>query len=68
MNKKLKVIQLIDSLKPGGAEMMAVNIANELGCEDGIASHLCATRLEGGLKEKLTPAVHYFFLNKKKKL
>jgi len=65
MNKKLKVIQLIDSLNPGGAEMMAVNIANELAKEAGIASHLCATRLEGDLKAKIENTVEYLFLNKK---
>ncbi|PCH53423.1 MAG: glycosyl transferase [Flavobacteriaceae bacterium] len=48
--------------------MMAVNIANELDKEATIESYLCATRLEGGLKEKLKPTVHYLFLNKKKRI
>jgi glycosyltransferase involved in cell wall biosynthesis len=65
MNKKLKVIQLIDSLNPGGAEMMAVNIANGL-AEEGIESHICATRLEGALKAKIKSDVGYLFLDKKK--
>lgn len=64
MNKKLKVIQLIDSLNPGGAEMMAVNIANGLADED-VQSHICATRLEGSLKSKIATSVGYLFLNKK---
>lgn len=64
MNKKLKVIQLIDSLNPGGAEMMAVNIANGLAA-NGVASYLCATRLEGDLKAKINNDVGYLFLNKK---
>jgi glycosyltransferase involved in cell wall biosynthesis len=67
MNKKLKVIQLIDSLNPGGAEMMAVNIANGL-AEKGIKSYICATRLEGDLKEKLSNRVGYLFLNKQSAL
>jgi len=64
MNKNLKVIQLIDSLNPGGAEIMAVNIANGLS-EVAIESHICTTRLEGDLKIKIAPSVGYIFLNKK---
>jgi len=63
--KKIKVIQVIDSLSPGGAETMAVNIANLL-AENGIESHLCVTRLEGDLKIKVQKNVGYVFLNKKK--
>lgn len=57
---------MIDSLHPGGAEMMAVNIAN--GLADDLDSHICSTRLEGDLKLKLLPAVGYLFLNKKNTL
>lgn len=64
MNKKLKVIQIIDSLNPGGAEMMAVNIANALE-ENAVESYLCTTRLEGNLKLKIKTEVGYLFLNKK---
>ena len=67
MIKELKVIQLIDSLNPGGAEMMAVNIANAL-ADEGIDSHICTTRLEGDLKSKLLPTVGFLFLNKKNTL
>jgi glycosyltransferase involved in cell wall biosynthesis len=65
MNKTLKVIQLIDSLNPGGAEMMAVNIANGL-CTIGLDSHLCCTRKEGDLKNNLANNVGYLFLHKKR--
>lgn len=65
MKKNLKIIQLIDSLTPGGAEMMAVNIANGLG-DDHIKSYLCATRKEGDLKQKIGLNVGYLFLKKKK--
>ncbi|MDX1828174.1 MAG: glycosyltransferase [Lutibacter sp.] len=67
MNKKLKVIQLIDSLNPGGAEMMAVNIANGL-ADNGVGSYLCTTRLEGDLIAKISSDVGYLFLNKKSSL
>ena len=46
---KLNILQLIDSLHPGGAEMMAVNIANGLS-DVGINSHISTTRLEGALR------------------
>ena len=63
--KKLKVIQIIDSLSVGGAEMLAVNIANSLS-ESNIESHLCVTRKEGDLKNNIDKRVHYIFLNRKK--
>jgi len=63
--KDFKVIQIIDSLNPGGAEMMAVNIANALS-EQHIKSFLCATRKEGLLKNNLNSGVEYLFLNRKK--
>lgn len=60
----LKVLQLIDSLDAGGAERVAVNIANELALK-GHASHLCVTRKEGLLKSQIDSKVFYSFLNKK---
>jgi glycosyltransferase involved in cell wall biosynthesis len=63
----MKVLQLIDSLNPGGAERVAVNYANSLSKRIE-ASYLCATREEGLLKESLSKNVRYFFLNKKSTL
>ncbi|MDX1718880.1 MAG: glycosyltransferase, partial [Salegentibacter mishustinae] len=63
----LRVLQLIDSLRPGGAERMAVNTANSL--EPFVnGSFICCTRQEGLLKEELKPEVGYLFLNKKSSL
>ncbi|OEY71644.1 glycosyltransferase family 4 protein [Salegentibacter salarius] len=63
----LRVLQLIDSLRPGGAERMAVNTANSL--ESFVnGSFLCCTRQEGLLKEELKSEVGYLFLNKKSSL
>ncbi len=62
---KLGVIQIIDSLRVGGAEVLAVNIANGLSKQE-VDSHLCVTRSEGILKENLNPNVGYIFLNRKK--
>lgn len=61
----MRVLQLIDSLQTGGAERVAVNIANALVSEIE-ASFLCATREEGLLKKSIDAQVNYFFLNKKK--
>lgn len=60
----MKVLQLIDSLRPGGAENMAVNIANAL-LPHVEESFLCCTRKEGLLKQKLKDEVQYLYLNKK---
>lgn len=63
----MRVLQLIDSLRPGGAEKMAVNIANAL-LPYVEGSYLCCTRQEGLLKEQLKSGVDYIFLNKKSSL
>ncbi|MGW1455089.1 glycosyltransferase family 4 protein [Salegentibacter agarivorans] len=63
-DKQLRILQLIDTLNPGGAERMAVNLANSLKTEMD-ASFLCCTREEGMLKEELEDGVGYLFLNKK---
>lgn len=60
----MKVLQLIDSLSTGGAERMAITLANEL-LREGIDSHLCVSRKEGLLKESIHPDVGYLYLQKK---
>ena len=63
----MRILQLIDSLRPGGAEQMAVAYANAFGRRvEG--SHLCCTRMEGSLKSKISPDVGYLFLKKKNTL
>ncbi|QNK78748.1 glycosyltransferase [Winogradskyella sp. PAMC22761] len=65
--RSLRVLQLIDSLEAGGAERMAVNLANALRPEvDG--SYLCTTRAEGLLKGSLDKDVGYLFLKRKRTL
>mgnify|MGYP003607179784 CR=1 FL=1 len=59
----LRIVQLIDSLEPGGAERMAINYANAL-AERTDFSGLIATRAEGDLKKTLKTAVPYLFLNR----
>lgn len=66
-NTTIRIVQLIDSLDPGGAERMAVNYANTL-AEVISFSALVTTRKEGALKQQLSPKVAYLFLNKKGKL
>lgn len=59
----MRVLQLIDSLHPGGAERLATGLANSLVSKiEG--SYLCATREEGLLKETVSPEVGYLFLEK----
>lgn len=59
----MKVLQLIDSLHAGGAERMAVNLANVL-ADKVDRSFICATRQEGVLKQAINKDVGYLFLNK----
>lgn len=63
----MRVLQLIDSLSVGGAERMAVNIANALAARVD-RSYLCATRKEGLLKDALSPEVGYLYLDRKRTL
>lgn len=63
----MRVLQLIDSLRPGGAEKMAVSYANSLVGEIE-TSYLCCTRSEGLLNNTLDPEVEYLFLGKKNSL
>ena len=63
VNTKMRVLQLIDSLRSGGAERMSVNYANALARRVN-GSFLCCTRIEGLLKKHLAPEVGYLFLNR----
>ncbi len=60
----MRILQLIDSLEPGGAERMAVNYANTLQKELGFSA-IVASRKEGELVQDLNQDVQYLFLNKK---
>jgi len=64
MSKELKVLQIIDSLEVGGAEVMAVNLANTLQTKN-VTSFICVTRKEGLLKKRIDPSINYIFLKKK---
>ncbi|WP_203293104.1 glycosyltransferase [Luteirhabdus pelagi] len=59
----MRVLQLIDSLSPGGAERMAVSFANAL-ADRVEASFICSTRKEGLLKGTIRENVPYLFLEK----
>ncbi|CDF80022.1 glycosyltransferase (GT4) [Formosa agariphila KMM 3901] len=63
----MRVLQLIDSLEAGGAERMAVTIANILVAEID-RSYICTTRGEGVLKNTISKHVGYLFLKRTKKL
>jgi len=59
----IRVLQLIDSLEAGGAERVAVNLANKLSTKIE-RSFLCATRKEGALKPTIAKDVGYLFLDR----
>lgn len=60
----MKIAQVIDTLDVGGAEVLAVNIANSLSNKD-VVSHLIVTRKEGELKKTISKNVQYTFLERK---
>ena len=62
---KTGVIQIIDSLDIGGAEVLAVDIANALQKKQ-MNSHICVTRKEGDLKHNILKETGYCFLNRKR--
>lgn len=63
----MRIVQIIDSLEPGGAEKMAVSYANALSKRIEF-SGIVATRKEGNLKQFIDKNVDYCFLNKKKSI
>jgi glycosyltransferase involved in cell wall biosynthesis len=63
----MRILQLIDTLHPGGAEHMAVNYANGL-LKPSFESYICVTREEGILRNKLKSGVQYHFLQKERTL
>ncbi|MBW1657731.1 glycosyltransferase family 4 protein [Flavobacterium quisquiliarum] len=63
----MRVLQLIDSLEPGGAERMAVNYANALSRKIEF-SGLVSTRKKGRLLDLIDPKVSFLFLKKTKKI
>lgn len=64
---KLRVVQVVDSLAMGGAERLAVNLANTL-ADNGYESHLCSTRAEGPLAALIKPGVGRLRLNRSRSL
>lgn len=61
----MKILQLIDTLNPGGAERMAVNLANTF-TESGIANQLVVSRNQGDLGKLVQNQASLFLLEKKK--
>ena len=57
-------MHLIDSLAAGGAERVAVNLANNLP-QERYRVHLCATRRGGSLSSLLQPHVELLVLNRR---
>lgn len=61
----MKVLQIIDTLRPGGAERMAVTYANALARVVGVHSFLCSTREQGGLSQTIEDRVQCLHLSKR---
>lgn len=61
----MKILQLIDTLNPGGAERMAVNYANSLS-KYGVSSFLISTRAQGEFVSNLDDNVGYCCLERRR--
>jgi len=64
MKKPLRVLQVIDSLEPGGSEKMAVQLANCLSEKIELSALVC-TRQSGALAQEINSKVVVKKLNKK---
>ena len=60
----MNILQIIDSLSIGGAEMMAINISNLLQ-ESGHKVTLVSMRESNALEKKINDSVNKVFLKKK---
>jgi glycosyltransferase involved in cell wall biosynthesis len=65
--KPVSVMQVTDTLSPGGLERVAVNLANSLPRER-YRSHLCCTREEGPLADLIEPDVSRLNLRRRGRL
>jgi len=65
MNRKIAVLQIIDSFDIGGAERVSINIANALSQNENFKSFICATRKTGKLESLIDENVEKLILNKK---
>jgi glycosyltransferase involved in cell wall biosynthesis len=61
--RRTVIMQVVDTLEMGGAERVAVNLANKLP-QDIFESHICVTRRSGPLADFVQPHVKRFDLNR----
>ena len=61
---KIGVLHLVDSLASGGAEHVAVMLANNLP-QERYRSYLCASRQAGPLQSQIQPHVTFYDLRRK---
>ena len=64
MIKKIKILQIVDSLDIGGTERMSANIYNTL-TSNNIENYLVVSRQTGPIYNFITEKNNVFFLNKK---
>jgi glycosyltransferase involved in cell wall biosynthesis len=64
MTHKIGVLHLVDSLASGGAEHVAVMLANNLP-QERYRVYLCASRKAGALQSKIQPHVRFYDLRRK---
>ena len=65
--KRIRVLQITDTLEAAGRQRVAVNLANFLP-RTKFQSYLCTTRSNGLLQHELKNDVHLLQLNRRKRL
>jgi glycosyltransferase involved in cell wall biosynthesis len=63
MSEKIAIAQVIDTTEIGGAERVAIQLANTFAAA-GLSSHLIVTRHLGALADQIRAAVHLLVLNR----
>lgn len=63
LSEKTAIAQVIDTTDTGGAERVAIQLANGFAAM-GLSSHLIVTRYLGPLSAQIDPAVHVLVLNR----
>lgn len=65
--RDLRVLQILDTLDAGGAERLAVHLANQLAA-NGFGSYVCTTRRPGSLVRELDPRVEHVDLGRTRRI
>ena len=64
-NPAIVAAQVVDNLSPGGAELVVVNLANDMANMPGITQHIICTRDDGDAKHFINSNVQLHYLHQR---